>query len=78
NDGQEIPVADLLITLSPGGMLGFRRGSENVLCNAAAKMFNGGGHPFAAGGEWGMYDDLEAVCNDIFHTLQQNRDWIVS
>ncbi len=73
-----LTVADLLITVSPGGMLGFRRGSEKVLCNAAAKMFNGGGHPFAAGGEWGLYDDFDAVCNDIFNLLQGNKDWVVS
>ena len=30
-------------------MRGFRRGRDGVLCNAAAKLFNGGGHPYAAG-----------------------------
>ena len=78
DDGTKLDVADLLITVSPGGMLGFRRGSEVVLCNAAAKMFNGGGHPFAAGGEWGMYDDIQAVCNDIFNTLSENKEWVIS
>ncbi|MFW9921377.1 MAG: DHH family phosphoesterase [Candidatus Thorarchaeota archaeon] len=78
NDDMQLSVADLLITVSAGGMLGFRRGSEKVLCNAAAKMFNGGGHPFAAGGEWGMYDDFQAVCNDIFNALQGATDWVVS
>ncbi len=78
DDGVELAVADLLITVSPGGMLGFRRGSETVLCNAAAKMFNGGGHPFAAGGEWGMYEDIQAVCNDIFNALSENKEWVIS
>ncbi|MFW9850937.1 MAG: DHH family phosphoesterase [Candidatus Thorarchaeota archaeon] len=77
DDGQELKVADLLITLSQGGMLGFRRGSERVLCNAAAKLFNGGGHPYAAGGEYGMYDNFDAVCDDIALTLSNNKDWIV-
>ncbi len=76
DDGQELKVADLLITLSQGGMLGFRRGSERVLCNAAAKLFNGGGHPYAAGGEYGMYDNFDAVCDDIALTLSNNKDWI--
>ena len=56
NDGQNLPVADLLISISQGGMLGFRRGKETVLCNIAAKIFNGGGHPYAAGGEYGVLD----------------------
>jgi oligoribonuclease NrnB/cAMP/cGMP phosphodiesterase (DHH superfamily) len=73
----QLSVADLLITLSPGGMLGFRRGSEKVLCNSAAALFNGGGHPYAAGGEYGSYEDFEAVCDDIFLTLSKNTDWIV-
>ncbi len=78
NDGEQLSVADLLITVSSGGMLGFRRGSDKVLCNAAAKLFNGGGHPFAAGGEWGMYDDIQAVCSDIFNTLAKEQSWIAS
>ena len=64
--------------MSPGGMLGFRRGHETVLCNAAAKLFNGGGHPYAAGGEYGMYEDFQAVCDDIFLTLSKSKDWISS
>ena len=75
-DGQ-LPIADLLITLSSGGMLGFRRGSEKVLCNSAAALFNGGGHPYAAGGEYGTYEDFQAVCDDIFLTLSKNTDWIL-
>ena len=73
---QDLKVADLLITVSQGGMLGFRRGSERVLCNTAAKLFNGGGHPYAAGGEYGMYDDFNAVCDDIALTLSKNKDWV--
>ncbi|MHA1770126.1 MAG: DHH family phosphoesterase [Candidatus Thorarchaeota archaeon] len=73
----KLPVADLLVTVGQGGKLGFRRGTERVLCDAAAKLFNGGGHPFAAGGDYGMYDDFEAVCDDIFATLSSNKDWIV-
>jgi len=72
----ELKVADLLISVSQGGMLGFRRGSERVLCNGAASLFNGGGHPFAAGGEYGMYDDFQAVCDDIALTLSKNTDWV--
>ncbi|TFG12271.1 hypothetical protein EU537_10005 [Candidatus Thorarchaeota archaeon] len=75
-EGQRMPVADLLITVSQGGMLGFRRGSEHVLCNEAAKLFDGGGHPYAAGGEYGMYSDFDAVCDDIFLTLSKNTKWI--
>ncbi len=78
NDGGNLKVADLLITVGPSGKLGFRRGSEEVLCNAAAKLFNGGGHPFAAGGEWGMYEDFQVVCTDIFNTLSESHDWVVS
>ncbi|MHA2378924.1 MAG: DHH family phosphoesterase [Candidatus Thorarchaeota archaeon] len=77
-EGQALPVADLLITVSQGGMLGFRRGNESTLCNAAASLFNGGGHPYAAGGEYGMYNDFQAVCDDIFLTLSRNVDWVVS
>ncbi|MFW9925687.1 MAG: DHH family phosphoesterase [Candidatus Thorarchaeota archaeon] len=72
----ELKVADLLLSLSQGGMLGFRRGSDGVLCNAAAQMFNGGGHPYAAGGEYGLYEDFQAVCDDIFLTLSKSKDWI--
>jgi oligoribonuclease NrnB/cAMP/cGMP phosphodiesterase (DHH superfamily) len=72
----ELKVADLLLSLSQGGMLGFRRGSDGVLCNAAAKLFNGGGHPFAAGGEYGLYEDFQAVSDDIFLTLSKNKAWI--
>jgi oligoribonuclease NrnB/cAMP/cGMP phosphodiesterase (DHH superfamily) len=75
-EGQKLPVADLLITLSQGGMLGFRRGSEDVLCNEAAKLFDGGGHPYAAGGEYGMYANFDAACDDILLTLSKNTDWI--
>jgi nanoRNase/pAp phosphatase (c-di-AMP/oligoRNAs hydrolase) len=75
-DNQQLPIADLLITLSPGGMLGFRRGSDKVVCNSAAALFNGGGHPYAAGGEYGSYEDFQAVCDDIFLTLSKNTDWI--
>lgn len=76
-DGTRFPVADLLITVSQGGMLGFRRGSERVLCNSAAIIFNGGGHPYAAGGEYGPYDDFQAVCDDIFVILNENKEWVV-
>ncbi|MFW9807018.1 MAG: hypothetical protein ACFFFK_09855, partial [Candidatus Thorarchaeota archaeon] len=72
----ELKVADLLLSLSQGGMLGFRRGSDGVLCNAAAKLFNGGGHPYAAGGEYGLYEDFQAVSDDIFLTLSKNNTWL--
>lgn len=72
----ELKVADLLLSLSQGGMLGFRRGSDGVLCNAAAKLFNGGGHPYAAGGEYGLYEDFQAVSDDIFLTLSKNKSWV--
>jgi len=72
----ELRVADLLLSLSQGGMLGFRRGSDGVLCNAAAKLFNGGGHPYAAGGEYGLYEDFQAVSDDIFLTLSKNNTWV--
>ena len=72
----ELKVADLLLSLSQGGMLGFRRGRDGVLCNAAAKMFNGGGHPYAAGGEYGLYEDFQAVCDDIFLTLSKSKAWV--
>lgn len=75
-EGKKYPLADLLITLSQGGMLGFRRGSEKVLCNEAAKIFKGGGHPYAAGGEYGLYDDFEAVCADIYNILSKDQSWI--
>ncbi len=75
--GDGLKVADLLISISQGGMLGFRRGSERVLCNAAANLFDGGGHPYAAGGEYGMYDDFQAVCDDIALTLSKSTDWVV-
>lgn len=76
-NGEKLEVADLLITLSPGGLLGIRRGNESTLCDVAAKLFNGGGHPYAAGGEYGMYDNFQAVCDDIFLTLSKNLNWIV-
>jgi oligoribonuclease NrnB/cAMP/cGMP phosphodiesterase (DHH superfamily) len=72
----EMKVADLLLSLSQGGMLGFRRGRDGVLCNAAAKLFNGGGHPYAAGGEYGLYEDFQAVCDDIFLTLSKSKAWL--
>ena len=72
----ELKVADLLLSLSQGGMLGFRRGRDGVLCNAAAKLFNGGGHPYAAGGEYGLYEDFSAVCDDIFLTLSKSKAWV--
>ena len=72
----ELRVADLLLSLSQGGMLGFRRGSDGVLCNAAAKLFNGGGHPYAAGGEYGLYEDFQAVSDDIFLTLSKSKAWV--
>jgi oligoribonuclease NrnB/cAMP/cGMP phosphodiesterase (DHH superfamily) len=72
----ELKVADLLLSLSQGGMLGFRRGRDGVLCNAAAKLFNGGGHPYAAGGEYGLYEDFQAVSDDIFLTLSKNKVWV--
>ncbi|KXH76601.1 MAG: hypothetical protein AM326_02410 [Candidatus Thorarchaeota archaeon SMTZ-45] len=75
-EGHELKVADLLITVSQGGLLGFRRGTESTLCNVAAGLFNGGGHPYAAGGEYGMYDNFQAVCDDIFLTLSKNKTWI--
>jgi oligoribonuclease NrnB/cAMP/cGMP phosphodiesterase (DHH superfamily) len=77
-EGQFLPVADLLITVSQGGMLGFRRGNESVLCNVAASLFKGGGHPYAAGGEYGMYNDFQAACDDIFLILSKKKDWVVS
>lgn len=72
----ELKVADLLLSLSQGGMLGFRRGKDGVLCNAAAKLFNGGGHPYAAGGEYGLYEDFQAVSDDIFLTLSKDKSWV--
>ncbi|MFW9788400.1 MAG: DHH family phosphoesterase [Candidatus Thorarchaeota archaeon] len=72
----ELMVADLLLSLSQGGMLGFRRGRDGVLCNAAAKLFNGGGHPYAAGGEYGLYEDFQAVSADIFLTLSKSKAWV--
>ena len=72
----ELKVADLLLSLSQGGMLGFRRGRDGVLCNAAAKLFNGGGHPYAAGGEYGLYEDFQAVSDDIFLTLSKSKAWV--
>ncbi len=75
-DGQRMPVADLFLALSPGGMLGFRRGTERVLCDQAARLFNGGGHPYAAGGSYGDYEDFQAACDDIFHSLTENREWV--
>jgi oligoribonuclease NrnB/cAMP/cGMP phosphodiesterase (DHH superfamily) len=74
---EELKVADLLLSLSQGGMLGIRRGKDGVLCNAAAKLFNGGGHPYAAGGEYGLYEDFQAVCDDIFLTLSKSKTWII-
>jgi oligoribonuclease NrnB/cAMP/cGMP phosphodiesterase (DHH superfamily) len=76
-DGENMEVADLLLMLSQGGMLGIRRGRENVMCNIAAKLFNGGGHPYAAGGEYGLYEDFQAVCDDIFQTLSKDRAWVI-
>jgi len=76
-DGTQLKVADLVITVSSGGMLGFRRGYETTLCNIAAKLFNGGGHPYAAGGEYGVYTDFQAVCDDIFVTLSKSKDWVI-
>ncbi len=75
-DNGQLAVADLLVTISPGGMLGFRRGRDEILCNEAARLFNGGGHPYAAGGEYGLYDNFEAACNDIMHVLSTNKNWI--
>ncbi|MHA2177369.1 MAG: DHH family phosphoesterase [Candidatus Thorarchaeota archaeon] len=72
----ELKVADLFFMLSQGGMLGIRRGRDGILCNAAAKLFNGGGHPFAAGGEYGLYEDFQAVCDDIFLTLSKSKTWV--
>jgi len=77
-DGKKLPLADLLVTVSPGGMLGFRRGRDTVLCNEAAKFFDGGGHPYAAGGEYGMYTDFQAMSSDIFVTLSRSKDWVVN
>ncbi|MFW9794704.1 MAG: DHH family phosphoesterase [Candidatus Thorarchaeota archaeon] len=74
---KELKVADLLLSLSQGGMLGIRRGRDGVLCNAAAKLFNGGGHPYAAGGEYGLYEDFQAVCDDIFLTLSKSKTWVI-
>ena len=76
-DGKTLQVADLLFMLSQGGMLGIRRGHDTVLCNMVAKQFNGGGHPFAAGGEYGLYEDFQAVCDDLFLTLTKSKDWLV-
>ncbi|MGY5872561.1 MAG: DHH family phosphoesterase [Candidatus Thorarchaeota archaeon] len=76
-DGKSLKVADLLFMLSQGGMLGIRRGHDTVLCNMIAKQFNGGGHPFAAGGEYGLYEDFQAVCDDIFQILTKSTDWLV-
>lgn len=77
-NSQQLRIADLFITLSQRGMLGFRRGSDTVSCSVVAKMFNGGGHPYAAGGEYGLYDDFESACDDIFVILSKNTDWLVA
>ncbi len=77
SDGKPLQVADLLFMLSQGGMLGIRRGHDTVRCNMVAKQFNGGGHPFAAGGEYGLYEDFQAVCDDLFLTLSKSKDWLV-
>jgi uncharacterized protein len=76
-DGKSLKVADLLFMLSQGGMLGIRRGHDTVLCNLVAKQFNGGGHPFAAGGEYGLYEDFQAVCDDLFQILSNRTDWLI-
>ncbi|MEM2141984.1 MAG: DHH family phosphoesterase [Candidatus Thorarchaeota archaeon] len=76
-DGHRLSPADLLVTISPGGTLGFRRAKDNVLCNEAARLFNGGGHPYAAGGEYGMYSDFVAASTDIFSVLSQSKSWVV-
>jgi oligoribonuclease NrnB/cAMP/cGMP phosphodiesterase (DHH superfamily) len=76
-DGENLEIADLLLMLSQGGMLGIRRGRENVMCNMAAKLFNGGGHPYAAGGEYGLYEDFQAVCDDIFQALSKDKAWVI-
>jgi hypothetical protein len=73
---EQLRVAALLVTLSPNGLLGFRRGQDRILCNAAARLFKGGGHPYAAGGEYGMYHDFQAACDDIFTTLSTSEEWI--
>jgi len=73
---EQLKVADLLVTLSPNGLLGFRRGQDKIQCNAAARLFKGGGHPYAAGGEYGMYHDFQAACDDIFTTLSTSKEWI--
>jgi oligoribonuclease NrnB/cAMP/cGMP phosphodiesterase (DHH superfamily) len=75
---EQLPVADMLVTLSPNGLLGFRRGQDKILCNVAARLFKGGGHPYAAGGEYGMYHDFQAACDDIFTTLSKSKDWVVT
>lgn len=75
---QQLLVADMLVTLSPSGLLGFRRGQDNILCNVAARLFKGGGHPYAAGGEYGMYHDFQAACDDIFTTLSKSKDWVLT
>ncbi len=73
---KQLPVADLVITVGQGGKIGFRRGNDSVRCDAAAKLFNGGGHPFAAGGDYGTYSDFTAVCDDIFVTLSNSTSWL--
>ncbi len=78
SDGRSMKIADLLITVSQGGLLGFRRGSDKVLCNKAAHLFNGGGHPYAAGGEYGSYSEFQDVCNDIFLRLSNSTEWLSS
>ncbi len=78
SDGGQLSIADLLITLGPTGLLGFRRGNESVLCHKAAQLFDGGGHPYAAGGEYGIYSDFEAACSDIFYVLSTDKNWIQS
>ena len=77
SDGGSLKVADLLLMLSQGGMLGIRRGYDTVLCNKVAKLFAGGGHPYAAGGEYGVYENFSAVCDDIFTTLERDRTWVI-
>ncbi len=57
--------ADVAIVLSEYGSFGIRRSNERIEvdCGAIARLFNGGGHVFAAGGELGFKiknkEDLE-------------------
>ena len=76
--GKQLAVADVLITIGKSGLIGVRRTSEDILCNEIAKLFDGGGHEYAAGGEYVSLNDFESACADILHELNKTKVWIKS